>query len=162
MTLLLLAMAFAMTGSLVRNFSNASAQLEGKEGTQQGSLVLLSVAAELEEAFEVVSPAPDSTTPVTEILLKKYAPTPERLEVATIRSSWPPDYVIQVRYRQIGEDLVREANYTDGTRRLSKLAGRISGFSAKRLGKQTLEVRVTFRESKKLETTAVFAHRWGD
>ncbi len=161
-TMLLLAVAFAMTATLIRNFSQASAQLDGKEGTQQGSLVLLAVAAELEEAFEIGSPAAGTTAPVTEISLKKYASTPDRLELATTSSTWAPKYAIDVGYGQEGEDLVRTATYSDGSNETAVLARRLSGFSAKRLNSRTVEVRVTFREAKKLETTAVFAHRWGD
>jgi prepilin-type N-terminal cleavage/methylation domain-containing protein len=161
-TMLLLAMAFAMTATLVRNFSQVSAQLDGKEGTQQGSLVLLGVTAELEEAFEITTPAVGTTTPVTEVSLKKYATTPKRLELATTSDTWGPTYVVGVKYRQDGEDLIREASYSDGSSDTTTLARRLAGFSAQRLDDRTIEVRVTFREAKKLETTAAFAHRWGE
>jgi Prokaryotic N-terminal methylation motif len=161
-TMALLAMAFAMVATLVRNFSSVSAHLDGKEGTQQGSLLLLGVAAELEEAFEITSPASGTVAPVTEIQLKKYASTPQRLATATTPDTWSPGYVISVRYYQSGEDLLRETTFPDNEKRVSRMSRRLSGFSATRINDQVIEVRATFRESKKLETVAASAFRWRD
>lgn len=161
-TLVLLSMAFAMVATLVRNFSSVSTHLNGKEGTQQGSLLMLGVAAELEEAFEVTSPAPGTVAPVTEIQLRKYAPIPQRLLTATTPNTWSPGYVLAVRYFQAGEDLVRETTYPNREVRGSRLSRSLSGFSATRVNDQVIEVRVTFQESKKLKTVAASAFRWRD
>lgn len=89
-TMVLLLMALAMVATMVRNFSEVSSHLDGKAGTQQGSLVLLGIAAELEEAFQIDSPAAGTTTPEDEILLRKYASTSKRLQLATFHQPGPP------------------------------------------------------------------------
>jgi hypothetical protein len=162
-TMLLLAMALGMVATLVRNFSSVSAHLEGKEGTQQGTLLLLSVAAELEEAFEITQPLAGTTTTVTEIRLRKYASAPARLTTGTTPNTWNP-YILSVRYFLDGEDLVREVTFPPPGNevRLSRISKRINGFSATRVNDQEIEVRATFRESKKLETVAASAYRWRD
>ena len=159
-TMMLLLMALAMVATMVRNFSQVSSHLDGKAGTQQGSLVLLGIAAELEEAFRIDFPAAGTTTPEDEIRLRKYASTSKRLQLATFPSTWTPGYVLRVRYYLSGEQLLREVTFPDTTKRVSRVADRLDGFSCTRLNDRVIEVRATFRESKKLETLAAFAYRW--
>ncbi len=160
-TMALVSLAFAMTATLVRNFSQVSSHLDGKESKQQGALLLLGVCAELEEAFEISSPLNVGDT-VTELRLKKYASTPARLASSTLSPTWTPDYVLSIRYFQDGEVLIRESTLPDTSVGRSIVAQRLSGFSATRVSRRAIEVRAGFMESKKLETVSTFAYRWVD
>ena len=160
--MVLISLAFAMTASLARNFSEVSGHLSGKQNSQQGQLIVLGVAGELDEAFEISVPPVGSSSAVTEVRMKKYASTPARLTSSTNSSSWSPGYVLSIRYYQDSENLLREVTYPDASVRTSVISEGIQGFSATRLNQRSLEVRASFIESKKLKTVAAFSYGWGE
>lgn len=159
-TMALLLVALAMIATMVRNFTAVTAHLDGKEGTQQGGMMLLSIAAELEEATTIGLPAIGTTIPESEIALTKFASTSRRLQTATTPSTWSPRFVLSVRYYQAGENLIREVIYPGGSKSSAIVSNRLNGFSANRLNDRVIEVRATFRESKRLETLTARAYRW--
>lgn len=161
-TLFMLLVAFSMISALVGNFSDVTAHLKGKEGAQRGSLLLLTVATDVEGAFSVVTPAAGAGTLSTEIVLKKFVSPSTRLVAGNTSTNWEAAHTMTIRYHQQGEDLVRDVIFPDGTEHSGVIASQVSGFSGKRVNDHSIEVRASFREDKRVTTTAVLAYRWGE
>ncbi len=161
-TLLLFALVMGMIASLVQNFARVSDQLDEKSASQRASLALFDLASEVEEATEVLVPAPGTVGPQSEIVLRKYASTVARLDNSTTADTWTPNYVLSVRYHLDQRNLMRQVTLPDGTVQNTLLAQEVDGFSATRVHERSIEARASFQERNKLETVATCAYRWGE
>lgn len=146
---LLLSILTAMA-VLVRSFSASGRASDVHASSLSGArLAMESVRRDAESATKLLEPVLGSVNPEPTLRLQRIDP-----EVARLPEDYPssppafwdpyePTQVVEVRYSMLGQTLIREVGFQDGTLRKTRVAENLGGFSVSSLPDETLQVRCT-------------------